>query len=540
MIGAFLRSAESQRTLRVSALLLVLATASRTTMGVSLGILLYTTPDPADSLLLVALFCLGLFGHHQCRDAMEYRLAKLTESFASRQQRRVVGHLLASDPVAMEAFGAGKIAAQLEQLTRFLGMFDRVFGGLITFAATFVSILIVALVRNPVSFLVAVGVVGAAGLCYAANRHFLARRGIELGDSLRMYRDGVADLVLGFKEFKLNPARANWYRRSVLRPVSQRLGQARAAFETTSGLNQAFVETLALLAAGSIAAASASITPDDRLSAGIIAISIILLPTASLRALPDFLQLRALLRGLDETLASLPPEVKPLRKEWLEPVAEFQSLRLVDAILRPGADRFVLGPVSCDFQRGTINFVTGANGSGKSTLMRILCGLTPPESGTALLNGRETWLPAQRHLFSTVFAEVHLFDRLYGMSAEAGAEVNAWLARLGIAHITRVRDGRFTKLDLSTGQRKRVALAVALAERRPVLLLDEWAADQDPKSRHMFYRELLPELRAEGRTIIAISHDDRYFDAADHLIHLDSGQMGEITAEKSCFLIRDE
>ncbi len=129
-----------------------------------------------------------------------------------------------------------------------------------------------------------------------------------------------------------------------------------------------------------------------------------------------------------------------------------------------------------------------------------------------------------RDYFSVIFAEAPLFDRLYGLSIDDDI-VNGMLKRFGLHDKVVCRQGAFSTLDLSTGQRKRLAMVVALLENRPVLVLDEWAADQDPEFREYFYQELLPELKARGKTVILVTHDDRYFSLADQLIRLDYGQM---------------
>lgn len=531
MIRAFLSSAAAVPVLRVAAVFLAGAAVSRAAMGFCLGYLLFGDGGALGNLALVGGYCGALVAATRCRMEMEFRLAGLSEDFAAAQQKRVVRRVLASDAASLEAIGPAQVTAQLEQLTRALQMLDRGIGGFLALLATLLAVLLMAAVRNPTSALIALGIVKVSAILYWVNRRVLGARAAEMARMTKAYVDGVADLVLGFKELKLNPLRAQFLLREVLRPVSRRLGRARAGYETVSTLNQVFAEIVALLAAGATAAAATVLMPDDRVSGGIIAVAIILLPTFALRALPDFLQVKQYLTGLDETLAALPPEPLPPAAEMADRIEQFHGLALHDVVFRPSGGRFVLGPLSCTIPAGRITFLVGGNGSGKSTLMRLLCGLTAPEAGEILLNGEPSWLPAQRHLFSTVFADVHLFDRLYGMPPDAEAEVNAWLERLGIGAVTRVERGRFTKLDLSTGQRKRVALAVALAERRPVLLLDEWAADQDPESRRFFYRDLLPELRAQGRTIIAVSHDDRYFDVADRVLRLEYGKLRPAPAE---------
>jgi putative ATP-binding cassette transporter len=64
-------------------------------------------------------------------------------------------------------------------------------------------------------------------------------------------------------------------------------------------------------------------------------------------------------------------------------------------------------------------------------------------------------------------------------------------------------------------------------EDRPVVVLDEWAADQDPTFRRVFYEQLLPEMKRHGKTLIVISHDDAYFHVADRVIEMDAGRIIE-------------
>ena len=84
-------------------------------------------------------------------------------------------------------------------------------------------------------------------------------------------------------------------------------------------------------------------------------------------------------------------------------------------------------------------------------------------------------------------------------------------------------DGRFSTLDLSTGQRKRLAMVAALLDDKPIYIFDEWAADQDPGFRRYFYEGLLGELKARGKTVLAVTHDDRYFGVADRVVKRGEG-----------------
>lgn len=188
---------------------------------------------------------------------------------------------------------------------------------------------------------------------------------------------------------------------------------------------------------------------------------------------------------------------------------------------------FTLGPIDLDFRPGEIIFLVGGNGSGKTTLAKLLVGLYPPEEGQIVFNGKvvdETNRDRYRQLFSTVFSDFHLFDRLLETGrVDLDDEGNRLLAKLHLQNKVKVQNGAFTTLALSQGQRKRLALVVAYLENRPFFIFDEWAADQDPVFKEVFYRELLPELRAMGKAVLVISHDDRYFHLADRLIRMESG-----------------
>ena len=190
---------------------------------------------------------------------------------------------------------------------------------------------------------------------------------------------------------------------------------------------------------------------------------------------------------------------------------------------------FVLGPMSLTFRPGELVFIVGGNGSGKSTLAKILTGLYVPEIGEIRLDGKPIFDENRgqyRQLFSAVFGDFHLFESLLGVEQpDLDSRAKSYLAQLQLDHKVKIRDGHLSTVDLSQGQRKRLALLTAYLENRPFYLFDEWASDQDPQFKDVFYRQLLPELRARGKTIVVITHDEKYFSCADRLIKLDFGQL---------------
>ncbi|MEN9207898.1 MAG: ATP-binding cassette domain-containing protein, partial [Gloeomargarita sp. GMQP_bins_14] len=179
------------------------------------------------------------------------------------------------------------------------------------------------------------------------------------------------------------------------------------------------------------------------------------------------------------------------------------------------------------FYPGEIVMIMGGNGSGKSTLAKLITGLYTPQSGQIIFDG----VPVDAHNrywyrqhFAVVFSDFYLFDSLLGINDDPTL-AQQLLQKLQLDHKVRIENGRFSTIALSQGQRKRLALLVAYLEDRPIYLFDEWAADQDPRFKDFFYREFLPQLRTEGKTVLVISHDERYFACADRLIKLDYGQV---------------
>jgi len=189
---------------------------------------------------------------------------------------------------------------------------------------------------------------------------------------------------------------------------------------------------------------------------------------------------------------------------------------------------FTLGPINFHFAKGKIYFIRGSNGSGKTTLLRLLVGLIQPEHGTVSVNGKKltkNMLEAYRNKFAIVFNNFYLFKKLYGIANYEDKYFDEILSLMEMKEKVSIDRGQFSDLKLSTGQRKRIALMVALFENKDFIILDEWAADQDPEFRKKFYTKILPMLKNQGKTIIALTHDDAYYDVADKIIVLDNGKM---------------
>lgn len=189
---------------------------------------------------------------------------------------------------------------------------------------------------------------------------------------------------------------------------------------------------------------------------------------------------------------------------------------------------FGIGPFNEKIQRGELLFIIGGNGSGKSTFLKLLTGLYYPQTGGLSVDDAPIDIDnyaAYRRLFSIIFTDFHLFDKFYGVPDVDAQKVNAWLEKMQMQHKVEYKNGGFTSTNLSTGQRKRLAFIAAMLEDRPILVIDEFAADQDPQFRQYFYETLLGEVKSMGKTIIAVTHDDHYFHVADRVWKMDEGKL---------------
>jgi putative pyoverdin transport system ATP-binding/permease protein len=189
---------------------------------------------------------------------------------------------------------------------------------------------------------------------------------------------------------------------------------------------------------------------------------------------------------------------------------------------------FKLGPINLTIYKGEILFIIGGNGSGKSTFLKLLTTLYFPNSGVMKLDNlelRTNNTKSYRSLFSIIFSDFHLFDKLYGLDKVQKSKIFELLQQFELENKTTYKEGRFTNLELSTGQKKRLALLITYLEDKPIYVFDEWAADQDPEFRKYFYTVMLKDLKQRGKTVIAVTHDDHYFNMADRIMRMDFGKF---------------
>jgi len=341
----------------------------------------------------------------------------------------------------------------------------------------------------------------------------------------------------GAKELKLHRRRRESFHRQLLRPSATSLAQSHIAgsdiFAFASSLGQVVI--FALIGLLLFPRPSALATTPQVMASYCVTLLYVMVPLEVILTRLSEINRAGVaidkIESLGLSLASEPGEDRSGKESILEP--EWSTLNLAGVTHSYRIERenlsFTLGPLDLTLRRGELLFLIGGNGSGKTTLAKLLTGLYYPEAGEIRLDGRkidDREREDYRQLFSAVFSDFFLFESVLGLEfSEIDDQAQRYLNRLQLNHKVRVDNGVFSAIDLSQGQRKRLALLTAYLEDRPIYLFDEWAADQDPAFKEVFYCELLPDLKALGKTIIVITHDDRYHHVADRIIKLEYGKI---------------
>jgi putative ATP-binding cassette transporter len=340
----------------------------------------------------------------------------------------------------------------------------------------------------------------------------------------------------GAKELKLHRTRRNTFINEVMRTTALSLRRNNVTGTGIMAVASSWYQILFFTLIGLLLFVLPLFqTVDTSLLTGyVLAIFYMLIPFEDLTGLiPSMARANISLQRIDELGISLTSDVKENEDESRKPDPDWRRLELKGITHSYHNERdgstFTLGPIDYTFKPGELVFLVGGNGSGKTTLAKLLSGLYIPEKGEITLDGTpitDQNRDEYRQFFSAVFYDFFLFETLLGLDPEKlDDRARDYLAQLQLDHKVQIKEGELSTIDLSQGQRKRLALLTAFLEDRPFYIFDEWAADQDPVFREVFYLQILLELKAKNKTVLVISHDDRYYHLGDHVIKLDYGKI---------------
>ncbi|QMT31606.1 multidrug ABC transporter permease/ATP-binding protein [Alysiella filiformis] len=486
-------------------------------------------------------FVLLLLFYFVAASVAQIQLARIGQNFIYQTQTQFVKRIMDSHDAQIQHIGKAKILASLSSDVRSLSFaFTRlpelVQGALFTLACSLYLMIL--------SFKLFV-VVAILMTAMIAGTHFVVKRHYSSFRQMRHAEDDIQShyetTLNGHKELKLNRFRAERFYRETFLPQAQMRRDAHIQADSYHAIAINWGNSVMLGAVGVIFYLSMQYHWASLSDAATITMIVLFMRaplTAAIGALPAIMQSQVGLQALKNLgLVDYQPHFHSdfrLPENW-------QRIRLQQityAYPVQGGQHFSLQPIDLTIERGETLFLIGGNGSGKSTLSLVLSGLYTPTSGKIFVDDIEITeenREAYRQLFASVFTDFHIFEQLMdGMGNDvADEQISAWLNHLQLSDKVKIEQKRILNSKLSQGQRKRLALMIAALEQRSIMILDEWAADQDPQFRRVFYENLLPLLKNQGYTVFAISHDDKYFHHAQRIVSMKNGVLQQLDSESA-------
>jgi putative ATP-binding cassette transporter len=467
------------------------------------------------------LFIISLFLFIKTQTYVTITATAEIEAIIHKLRLRVMDQVRRSELLAMEGIGRSRIVAAITSDTAVLTQASNTLSFTVQGAVLIFFVGIYVAYLSFAAFAMTIVIVSGAGIIFHyKNRRLIVEKQQSAEWERRLY-DRLTDFMDGFKEVRLNRARSDdLFDDSVYVSRTAANIKIRSQAETFKLIVTSQVAMYVLLGAVVFAAPQFSDTLGGAsLTKTTTALMFVVGACFGLvQSIPILLIANSAADRIDQLEIALRATAAASEREIKVP-KRFDTIEMRNIIFRyvdkHSDATFQIGPLDFSLKNGELVFITGGNGSGKSTFLRVLAGLYPPESGEVTLDGirvndetRDTY----RALMSAIFFDNHLFHKLYGIPEPEPGEVDRLLKQFRLSDKTSLKDGEFSTLELSGGQRRRLALIVSLLEKRPILILDEWTAEQDPEFRRKFYDELLPQMKQAGLTVVVITHDDRYLD----------------------------
>lgn len=491
--------------------------------------------QPSDAERLAGRFALASVLVLVLRYVSQAQFAHLAQHTLARLRTRIAEQFLRAPLRTLENLGSGRVMAVLTEDVGTISDFLVAIPTLAMHAAVVVGCLVYlgTLSWHVLLFALFMVLLGSLGYHWAHSKALSTLRRARSREDELFHQ--FAAIFSGAKELRLSSTRRRAFLSSLLLPNIEEvraLSTRGTAIYVAAASWGSFLFFVLIGTVVFVASRAFAIEPAVMSGYALMFLYMMLPLEALLNALPQLNRARVAVERVQRVVAETSAASSV---EGSSAPPPFSCLRMKSVTYNyegsPDDSSFELGPLDMDLKAGELVFLAGGNGAGKTTLMKLLVGLYAPSSGEIAVNGqavqaeqRETY----RNHFSAIFSDFHLFERLLGIDAnELDERIHELLVSLELETKVRVVNGAFSTTELSQGQRKRLALLVCCLENRPVCVFDEWAADQDPLYKEVFYRRVLPELKRSGRAVLVITHDDRYFDVADRLLVLESGKVME-------------
>ncbi|OAB26469.1 hypothetical protein PMSD_25110 [Paenibacillus macquariensis subsp. defensor] len=490
---------------------------------------------------LLYFFAVGIVLYVAGQRLLRARLITITNYNLYRKRMHIIDTILKARFQSIERFGKDKIMASLNNDTEVVSNSINVVIGGLTSLITLICCLVYLGTLNFLGLLITIAIILVAVGAYL----YVSRKAEQLWEETRdiqnVFFKYVHHVTNGFKELSMSYNKRQQFRGDMDR-ISDKYREKRAKGDTAFASVFVFGELLFTLVIG-IVAFLLPILFKDILSETLRGFVFIFLYMTGpinniLNCIPQAIRMNISWKRIDGLINEVSDidskaDIQNQNERIVQENVVKIEMKNVSFGYMSEASSFTIGPINCSFEKGEIVFITGGNGSGKSTFGKILTGLYTPDNGSIILNGQVANATQLSELFSSVFSDFHLFEKLYGVDIQNREEEAEYFLRLlGLENKVSINNDEFTTIDLSMGQRKRLALLMSYLEDRPFFFFDEWAADQDPEFRKFFYTKLLPEMKAKGKCVIAITHDDQYYSIADRLLKFEMGSMKGTTSTK--------
>jgi putative ATP-binding cassette transporter len=469
-----------------------------------------------------------------------YESTRIAEAAICSVRLRLADKIRRSDLETLESIGEADIHARISRDTTAIAQAARPLFAAAQGAVMVLFTLGYIAIVSPVAMLLCLLVIAGG-----AGKYFRDRKAYDKGlqnaskeeDELS---ESLSGLLKGFKELRINKLKSDDVFEEFA-STATRVREVRTGVMVLFSNNIIFVEMFFVLLLGAVAFVMPVLSTSFSGSATKVVAAVLFFfgpLTNVVTIIPMLAQVNVTVDNLRRLEALLDDGLKKTAENEASPeidLSDFQVIGLEGVCFNyrdpDGNATFQVGPIAGEVRRGEILFLVGGNGSGKTTFLKLFTALYWPSQGTIRVDDRVIGpanIQSYRNLFSAIFSDFHLFDKLHGLRDRAPERVNALLRLMEISGKTAFVDGRFSTTHLSTGQRKRLALVVSYLEDKPVYVFDEVAADQDPQFRRYFYETMLPELKSAGKTVVVVSHDDRYFHVGDRVLQMDYGKLSDL------------
>jgi putative pyoverdin transport system ATP-binding/permease protein len=523
--------------------MMVMALVSGAANGVLLAIINVASEHATESEVSLRFFLLFITSLATFVYAKKYVMNEATvlvEQVLQRVRLRITDKIRRTDLRFIEGLGAGDLFTTLSHDTDVISQSAIVLIG----AAASISMVLASLAYiaylSVAAFVITIASISLGIILYGMHRKGLIE---DYHLSIKMegyFFDALGHVLKGFKEIKVNRRRSDDVFRNVTE-ISQETERVKIRTGLKSTVDYIFSQTFYYTLIGIVIFVMPMVSATHSLVVMRLTAAILFI-IGPLDLIVGSFPLLGRSTVAVQNLRRIEAEVdNALSKEVITEIemgslfSNFSSIEFVKLGYRydssDGQTGFAVGPLNLELRRGDLLFIVGGNGSGKSTFLKTLTGLYAPSSGEVRVDGRVVVSEERseyRELFSIIFGDFHLFDKFYGLQDVDEKRVAELLDLMQLSHKTKYKDGKFSTVELSTGQKKRLAMITALLEDKPIYVFDEWAADQDPEFKDFFYNKLLLKLKEQGKTVVVVTHDDRYFHLPDKLIKMEYGEIAEL------------